>query len=66
MKVATIEDIFQGKIWAYTDEQRRQSKQQKDLDDLFRLVEEYPHLKDLLPKLLELEYLELNKSNTIR
>ena len=50
MKVASIEDVLQGKIWAYLDEQRRMSKRQKDLADIFRLVESYPHLKDLLPE----------------
>ena len=50
MKVAAIEDVLQGKIWAYSDEQRRQSKRQKDLADIFRLVEEYTYLKDLLPE----------------
>lgn len=55
MKVATIEDVLQGKIWAYSDEQRRQSKRQKDLADIFRLVEEYPHLKDLLPESIRIK-----------
>ncbi len=50
MKVATVEDVLQGKIWAYSDEQRRKSKRQKDLADIFRLVEAYPHLEDLLPE----------------
>jgi hypothetical protein len=50
MKVASLEDILQGKIWAYTDEQRRKSKRQKDLADIFRLVEAYPHLNNLLPE----------------
>ncbi|MDI6793232.1 MAG: hypothetical protein QME81_10255 [bacterium] len=50
MKVAILEDVLQGKIWAYSDEQRRKSKRQKDLADIFRLVETYPHLKDLLPE----------------
>jgi len=50
MKVATVEDVLQGKIWAYCDEDRRKSRRQKDLADIFRLVETYPHLKDLLPK----------------
>ena len=49
MKVAALEDVFQGKIWAYTDEQRRMSKRQKDLADIFRFIETYPHLKDILP-----------------
>lgn len=49
MKIATLEDTLQGKIWAYSDTQRRKSKRQKDLADIFRLVEAYPNLKDLLP-----------------
>ena len=49
MNVADLEDILQGKIWAYSDEQRRQSKRQKDLADIFRLVEAYPRLRKLLP-----------------
>ena len=50
MKVATIENVLQGKIWAYSDSQRRKSKRQKDLADIFRLVEAYPDLKKLLPE----------------
>ncbi len=50
MKAATVEDVLQGKIWAYIDEQRRKSKRQKDLADIFRLVEAYPDLNDLLPE----------------
>jgi predicted AlkP superfamily phosphohydrolase/phosphomutase len=56
MKVASIEDVLQGKIWAYFDEQRRKSKRQKDLADIFRLVESYPRLKDLLPESLKTEF----------
>ena len=56
MKVAALGDILQGKIWAYFDEQRRMSKRQKDLADIFRLVESYPHLKDLLPESLKTEF----------
>ena len=53
MKVASLEDVFQGKIWAYTDEQRRMSKRQKDLADIFRFVEAYPQLKDILPETIK-------------
>jgi len=56
MKVAAVEDVLQGKIWAYSDEQRRKSKRQKDLADIFRLVEAYPRLKDLLPEALKSEF----------
>ena len=56
MKVAALEDVLQGKIWAYFDEKRRMSKRQKDLADIFRLVESYPHLKNLLPESLKKEF----------
>jgi hypothetical protein len=49
MKVASVEDVFQGKIWAYSDDQRRKSKRQKDLADIVRLIEVYPSLAKLLP-----------------
>jgi len=55
VKVAAMEDVLQGKIWAYSDEQRRKSKRQKDLADIFRLVESYPKLKDLLPESIKTE-----------
>ena len=50
MKVACVEDVFQGKIWAYLDDQRRKSKRQKDLADIVRLIEGYPSLAKLLPE----------------
>jgi len=49
MKVARVEDVLQGKIWAYMDELRRKSKRQKDLLDIIRLLEAYPELKRLIP-----------------
>ncbi len=53
MRVAVLEDLLQGKIWAYTDKTRRKSKRQKDLADIFRLVESYPELRDKLPTALK-------------
>lgn len=55
VKVATMEDVLQGKSWAYLDETRRPSKRQKDLADIFRLVENHPHLKELLPQTIKLK-----------
>ena len=49
MNVAALEDELQGKIWAYSYEQRRKSKRQKDLADILRLVEAYPELIKMLP-----------------
>ncbi len=48
-KVAALDDILQGKIWAYADSERRKSKRQKDLADILRLVEAYPQLEERLP-----------------
>ena len=47
--VASIEDVFQGKVWAALDETRRPSKRQKDLADILRLIEVKPSLKLELP-----------------
>jgi hypothetical protein len=50
MKVARLEDVLQGKVWAYMDKARRKSKRQKDLADILRIIEEYPQLEASLPK----------------
>jgi hypothetical protein len=48
MRVASLEDTLHGKIRAWHDAERRQSKKLKDLGDIARLVESHPHLWDLL------------------
>jgi hypothetical protein len=55
MKVARLEDVLEGKVWAYMDKARRRSKRQKDLADIFRIVEKYPHLEETLPQILREE-----------
>ena len=49
MFIANLQDVLQGKIWAWSDDKRRQSKRQKDLADIMRLVEAHPSLKNDLP-----------------
>jgi hypothetical protein len=49
VKVACLQDVTQGKLWAYGDSRRRLSKRKKDELDLIRLAEAYPALKDLCP-----------------
>lgn len=49
MRVACLEDVLQGKLWACQDESRRKSKRQKDLADIARIIEAYPALASLLP-----------------
>lgn len=48
VQVACLEDVTQGKLWAYAD--RRLSKRKKDELDLIRLAEAYPRLRDRYPK----------------
>jgi len=44
MRVASLADTLTGKILAWSDPTRRQSKRIKDLADIARLVEEHPDL----------------------
>ena len=55
MKIAKLEDVLQGKVWAYMDKTRRRSKRQKDLADIFRIIEKYPQLKSSLTQTLKEE-----------
>lgn len=49
LRVAAIEDVLQGKVWAAQDPDRRPSKRQKDLADIARLIESRPDLRDRVP-----------------
>ncbi|MEX2264367.1 MAG: hypothetical protein WD696_20600 [Bryobacteraceae bacterium] len=49
VRIACLEDVTRGKLWAYSDPQRRLSKRKKDELDLIRLAESYPDLKSLYP-----------------
>jgi hypothetical protein len=48
MRVASLEDTLRGKIKAWRDAERRQSKKLKDLGDIARLIESHPRLWELL------------------
>ncbi len=48
MRVASLEDTLRGKMKAWSEPQRRQSKRIKDLADIARLLESHPQLWDLL------------------
>jgi len=52
MRVACLEDTLKGKIKAWSEPERRQSKRIKDLADIARLVEAHPHLWKDLPEQL--------------
>lgn len=49
LNVAKLEDVLQGKLWAHEDTSMRQSKRQKDLADILRLVENHSNLTEYLP-----------------
>ncbi len=49
VRVASLADVTQGKLWAYSDPQHRLSKRKKDELDLIRLAESYPELIALYP-----------------
>ena len=55
MRVASLDDTLTGKIRAYSDPKRRQSKRLKDLADIARLVESHPLLWKNLPSELQSE-----------
>jgi hypothetical protein len=49
LRVAALEDVLQGKVWAALDPERRGSKRQKDLADIARIIETYPELRERVP-----------------
>lgn len=49
LSVGSLEDILQGKVWAAQDASRSGSKRQKDLADIARIIESYPHLRAKVP-----------------
>ena len=53
VRVACLEDVTQGKLWAYGDPRRRLSKRKKDELDLIRLAEAYPMLRAQYPAELQ-------------
>ena len=52
VQVAQLEDIVQGKLWAWSDPARRLAKRKKDELDLIRLAEAYPELISTYPPAL--------------
>ena len=49
VRVACLQDVTRGKLWAYGDPKRRLSKRKKDELDLIRLGETYPELRVMYP-----------------
>ncbi len=61
LRVASLEDTLRGKIKAWSDASRRQSKQIKDLADIARLVETHPELWTELSDILKSEIEQPNE-----
>ncbi|MGH9794032.1 MAG: hypothetical protein ACRD5G_04595 [Candidatus Acidiferrales bacterium] len=55
-RVARLEDVVQGKLWAYVDPQPRMIRRKKDELDLLRLAERYPHLRETYPPELRQQF----------
>lgn len=50
VRIACLEDVVRGKLWAFGDPRRRLSKRKKDEADLIRLAESHPELRSLYPR----------------
>lgn len=48
--VASVDDVLRGKVWVASDPSRRRSKYLKDLADIARLLEGFPHLEANVPE----------------
>jgi hypothetical protein len=53
--VASLKDVLQGKIWAWSDKRRRASKRKKDELDLMRILETYPETRELMPEEIRIQ-----------
>ncbi|HXP88297.1 MAG TPA: hypothetical protein VN841_26435 [Bryobacteraceae bacterium] len=53
VRIACLEDVTRGKLWAYSDPKRRLSKRKKDELDLIRLAEKHPELRSMYPRELQ-------------
>ena len=47
--VASLKNVVQGKVWAWSDPSRRLSKRKKDELDLIRIAEKYPDVRQFMP-----------------
>jgi hypothetical protein len=52
LRCLILPDLFQGKLWAASDPERRLIKRSKDELDLVRIADTYPEYLPLLPEAL--------------
>jgi hypothetical protein len=48
--VASLPNIVRGKIWAWSDQERRPTKRKKDELDLMRILEAHEELREMMPR----------------
>lgn len=56
VRVARLEDLVQGTIWAWSDRNRPLGKRKKDELDLIRLAEAYPDLRPMIPAAINSQF----------
>ena len=56
VRVASLENIVRGKVWAWSDPKRRLSKRKKDELDLIRIAEKYPEVRNLMPEAITTQF----------
>lgn len=64
--VASLRDLVEGKIRAWSDPERRLSKRAKDRADLLRIAERFPEMTALLPEKLKAEIAEDRAARLLR
>ena len=56
VRVAALENIVRGKVWAWSDPKPRLSKRKKDELDLIRITEKYPQVRNLMPEAITTQF----------
>ena len=56
LRVASLPDLVQAKVWAWIDPNRRLSKRKKDELDLIRIAEKYPQFIAGLPETIRRQF----------
>ncbi len=56
LRVASLPDLLQAKIWAWSDPERRLSKRKKDELDLIRIAERHPRFIPQMPEAIRAQF----------
>ncbi len=61
LMVASIEDVLQGKVWAWENPKHKYSEKVQDWTYIARIIEKYSHLMPKLPKDMQYTLIEAFK-----